>query len=86
MLNVTEREMEVLEVIKNTMEMYGDGFSDVMIEDIVSETGFNTQTVKGLLGSLYKKDYVEYMDVNGEYNVYYLIGEALEHFDLGYLE
>lgn len=80
----TEKEQAVLKVIADTMQMYGEeGFSDVMVEDVVAETGFSVGTVKGLLGSLIKKGLVFPFDVNGEYNVYYLqYGEAREHFGL----
>lgn len=83
-LNATEQEIAVMKVIADTMEMYGDGFSDVMVEDIVAETGLKVNTVKGLLGSLYKKNYIDMMDVNGEYNVYYLSGNAKEYFGVDF--
>jgi predicted transcriptional regulator len=83
-MNITEKEMKVLIVIKETMEMYMDGFSDVMIEDIVGETEMSVSSVKGLLGTLYKKDLIDMMDVNGEYNVYYLTKQAQEHFGLDF--
>lgn len=85
-MNVTEKEMKVLEVIKNTMDMYGDGFSDVMVEDIVAETGYQVNTVKGLLGSLYTKDLIDMMDVNREYNVYYLTKQAQEDMGVNYFD
>lgn len=81
-LNVTEQEKAVTDVIYDTMKDYGDGFSDVMVQDIVAVTGFKVNTVKGLLGSLVAKNLVDYMDVNGEYNVYYLRGEALDFYGL----
>jgi Fe2+ or Zn2+ uptake regulation protein len=77
----TEKEMAVLQVIANTMNMYCDGFSDVMFEDIEAETGFAPLTVRGLLGTLDQKGLIDYMDVNGEYNVYYVRGAATELLD-----
>jgi predicted transcriptional regulator len=85
-MNITEKEMKVLQVIKETMDIYGDGFSDVMVEDIVGETELPVNTVKGLLGTLYKKDLIDMMDVNGEYNVYYLTQQAQEHFGVNYFD
>jgi DNA-binding IclR family transcriptional regulator len=70
-MTTTQNEEMVLKVIEDCMNAYGDGFSDIMVEDIVAETGLDVRTVKGLLGSLVRKDLVYYMDVNGEYNVYY---------------
>jgi hypothetical protein len=72
MPNVTEMEKQVLDCIKDTMDIYGDGFSDVMTDDVVSETKLHVNQVKGVLGSLEKKGYVYFMDVNGEYNVFVL--------------
>ncbi len=71
-MDLTKNEKEVYKVIEDCMEEYGDGFSDVGIDDIVNRTGLNIMTVKGVLGSLMKKEIVGAMDVNGEYNVYYL--------------
>lgn len=82
MSNVTEKEREIVLYISTVMDSYDDGFSDVMVEDLVRVTGSNLSTVRGLLGSLVKKDLVGYMDVNEEYNVYFL---TLTGFDyLGY--
>ena len=68
--NITEKEMAALNTIHEIMDMYGDGFSDAMIEDIAAITGENIMTTKGVLGSLVKKEMISMMDVNGEYNVY----------------
>jgi hypothetical protein len=73
-MKMTANESKVYEVIKSTMDMYGDGFSDVMFDDIVAESGLSEKTAKGALGSLIKKEIVGAMDVNGEYNVYYIEG------------
>lgn len=75
-MNVTEKELAVMNVIKEVMLAYGDGFTDVMFEDLVAETGFDSTTVKGVLGSLEKKNLVFFMDVNQEYNVYGLTGQG----------
>lgn len=87
-VNVTEMETKVMSVIKDTMDMYCDGFSDVMTEDLVSETGYAVNQVKGVLGSLEKKGFVYFMDVNGEYNVFVLtqtgadaLGYELEYYE-----
>lgn len=71
-VNLTENEHRIILIIKDTMDSYSDGFSDLMIEDFVDITGWDIRTVKGVLGSLIKKSLVGYMDVNQEYNVYYL--------------
>lgn len=68
--NITEKEMAALQAIHETMDIYGDGFSDAMLEDIAAETGETIMTTKGVLGSLVKKELISMMDVNGEYNVY----------------
>jgi hypothetical protein len=80
-INATEKELAVLQVIADTMNTYQDGFSDVMVEDLVAETGFSKLTVRGLLGTLDQKGLIDYMDVNGEYNVYYVRGAATELLD-----
>lgn len=77
-MNVTEKELAVLQVIAECMNTYQDGFSDIMFEDIQDETGFPSLTVRGVLGTLDKKGLIDYQDVNGEYNVYYVAGEAAE--------
>ena len=60
-------------VIKQTMDFFGDGFSDVTFLDIVSLTRLDEYTVKGVLDSLIKKGIiVEEMDVNGEFSIYYI--------------
>lgn len=76
--NITEKELKVLNVIKETMDMYSDGFSDLMLEDIAGESGYSISTTKGILGSLTKKGYAGFMDVNGEYNIYYLLKEGCD--------
>jgi predicted transcriptional regulator len=75
-ISITANELAIMEYIKEIMFTYGDGFSDVMVEDLVGETELSTSSVKGVLGSLIKKDYVFPFDVNGEYNVYYLSQEG----------
>lgn len=77
MEKATENEKKVLTVIYDIMRAYDKqgqpGFSDVTFEDIEGETGFDSKTVKGLLESVIKKDFVFFAeDVNGEYKVYYL--------------
>ncbi|QIW88609.1 hypothetical protein P59_240 [Bacillus phage P59] len=81
---VTEKELAVLQVIANCMNDYQDGFSDIMFEDIEAETGFAPLTVRGLLGTLDQKGMIDYMDVNGEYNVYYVAGAARELLDFDF--
>jgi predicted transcriptional regulator len=85
-LNLTENESKVIEVIKEGQEVYDrsgeTGFSDIMVEDIVAVTKLNVRTVKGVLGSLVKKDMVFYQDVNQEYNIYYLTNKARKQFGM----
>ena len=44
----------------------------IFVENFVSEFDLTVNTVKGVLGSLVKKGYIDYQDVNGEYNTYHL--------------
>lgn len=81
-MKTTEMELKVMEVIKENMDMYGDGFSDIMVKNIVLKTSFKTNQVKGILGSLEKKSFICLSDVNGKYNVYSLTREGFEA--LGY--
>ena len=83
-MSVTPKELSVLNVIKSTMDMYCDGFSDVMMEDIVGEVGLSVNVVKGLVGSLVSKGLVGAMDVNGEYNVYYLTDAGQKFMGVNY--
>ncbi|QIA28651.1 hypothetical protein [Phage f2b1] len=87
-VNVTEMETAVMNTIKNTMDMYCDGFSDVRTADIAEETGYTMSQVKGVLSSLQKKGYVYFMDVNNEYNVFALttIGADAMGYELEYYE
>lgn len=86
--SVTEMETAVMNTIKNTMDMYCDGFSDVRTADIAEETGYTVNQVKGVLSSLQKKGYVYFMDVNNEYNVFALttIGADAMGYELEYYE
>lgn len=83
-INSTEQEKKVLNVLIETEQHYisnGEpGFSDVDLEQIVGETELPVKTVRGVLGSLIKKDLVFTMDVNGDYNIYYLTSRAREYF------
>lgn len=72
-MNLTKKEQEVYNLIKDVMDDYGDGFSDVTIEDIVLKTGLSPESAEGVVGSLIKKEIVGTLDVNGDYNIYYLI-------------
>lgn len=87
-MKLTTNEFAVINVIKGNMDMYADGFSDVMVEDIVSETTLSVNQVKGVLSSLDKKGLIDFQDVNDEYNVYSLkkagfdvIGYKPEYYD-----
>lgn len=61
----------VLKVIEDCMEEYGDGFSDVTVQEIADFTGLQPLTVIHTLEDLIKKGFVDFQDVNGEYNVFY---------------
>lgn len=87
-MKLTTNELAVINVIKGNMDMYADGFSDVMVEDIVLETTLSVNQVKGVLSSLDKKGLIDFQDVNDEYNVYSLkkagfdvIGYKPEYYD-----
>ena len=75
---MTHLETVVANVIADTMDVYQENFSDVMVDDIVFETELSVKSVKGALGSLIKKDFVFADDVNGEYNVYYLTADGFK--------
>lgn len=79
-MKVTKKELTVLNVIADNMKLYKDEgiFSDIIFHDLVAETGFAAETVKGLIGSLEQKDLIYPDEVNGYYNVYYLNGDALK--------
>lgn len=68
----THKEAQVLKYIANVMNGYGEGFSDVMVEDLVAGLEEPVNTIKGLIGSLTAKGLIFGMDVNGEYDVYYI--------------
>jgi len=87
-VNVTEMERKAMDVIKDTMDMYCDGFSDVRTADIAEATGYTVRQVKGILSSLQKKGFVYFMDVNNEYNVFALttIGADAMGYELEYYE
>lgn len=70
-MDMTKNEKMVIESIESYMDE--EGFSDAMVEDIVSDTKLSVESVKGVLGSLIKKNLVTYQDVNGLYNVYYSV-------------
>ncbi|MER2008827.1 MAG: hypothetical protein ABS939_15355 [Psychrobacillus sp.] len=71
-MELTTMELAVITVIRKNMDIYADGFSDAMVEDIVLQTTLSVNQVKGVLGSLDKKGLINFQDVNGEYNVYSL--------------
>lgn len=68
---VTTKEKEVLNVIEKAMDYYNDGFSDVEFKHIVKETKMDEETVRGVLGSLIKKELVTFQEINHEHNIYY---------------
>lgn len=71
MANVTDKELKVLNYIRKVMDEQ-DGFSNVLFDELEDGIGFDTRTLKGVLGSLEKKKLIMLDDVNGEYNVYYV--------------
>ena len=77
MANVTENEKKVLEAIHDVMKAYDKqgepGFSDVTLDDLEGDTDLSVQTLKGVLGSLIKKDYVHTAgDETDECSIYYI--------------
>lgn len=73
---LTEKQRKIVDYIINSMDYYaengyGEGYSDITLADLCHETGWDTATVKGTLGTLIKQGAIEAMDVNQEYNVYY---------------
>lgn len=77
---LTYNERVVAKVIYDTMEMYQENFSDVMLEDIVwqNDKELSLKTIKGVVGSLIKKGFVVADDVNGEYNVFRLTPDGFK--------
>lgn len=85
-MRLTENENKVLNVLIATEKRYDEigetGFSDVMLSDITTGCELNAKTVRGILGSLIKKDMVQTAEVNGEYYIYYLTSKARDHFKM----
>lgn len=70
-MEITGRELVVMEIVFSSMEDYMDGFSDVFYDDLVNELvgreGFATQAnLKGVISSLESKDLIYIENVNGE--------------------
>ncbi|MCS0827413.1 SprT-like domain-containing protein [Cytobacillus firmus] len=76
----TENEWNVVEMLMDMLKGNEVGYADVMYEDLLAYCGWQERTLKGVLGSLIKKEYVLAMDVNGEYNVYGLTDKFREEF------
>jgi hypothetical protein len=76
MLELTNNQQKMLDFMVRIQYGYDQsgevGYSDIMFYDFVAGLNWSQDVVKGILGSLIKKGYITYMDVNGEYNVYYV--------------
>lgn len=85
-MELTTNENKVINVIVECQKGYDKageiGFSDVMLEDIIAESGLDVKVTKGIIGSLVKKGLIHYMDVNEEYNIYYLTNEGRKQFNM----
>jgi hypothetical protein len=76
--NIQKEALTVLE--KTTLQaiidrLYAEpGFSDIDVNDLVKPTGNSTKTLRGVLSSLIKKDYIQIDNYcgNGEYQIIYL--------------
>lgn len=79
--DITENEAEVLAFMMQQNENNEVGYSNITIEDFQEDLGWEYQKLKGVLGSLVKKDYITVMDVNGEYNVYGISDKARKDFN-----
>lgn len=68
---LTEMEKQVLTALIGML--YAEaGFSDVDAKDLSSITKIPMRVIRGVLGSLCKKDII-YIDDNGEYQIIYLM-------------
>lgn len=61
-MKLTTSELAIIGVIKDNMEVYGDGFSDITVDNMVAETIMDVKQVKGVLSSLSKKELVNFGD------------------------
>jgi len=71
--NLTVLEKQTLQAIINGL--YAEpGFSDMDVNDLTRPTGQSTRTLRGVLSSLIKKDYINIDDyyASGEYQIIYL--------------
>jgi|SRR5699024_1506658 len=71
--SLTELETKVLDYVNDNMKEYGDGYSDVTVEDLSNYLGNSLNTIKGVVGSLTKKglvitDHVEESRLNIVYS------------------
>ncbi|WP_080871743.1 hypothetical protein [Oceanobacillus timonensis] len=75
-MELTQKEKIVVEFISEVMKDYGDGFSDVDMDDITENLKMSQSTAKGVIGSLVKKEVLLTLDVNKENTIYYLANFA----------
>lgn len=69
-LNLTELETQVLKSFINGL--YAEaGFSDIDANDLSKWTGIPMKVIRGVIGSLIKKD-IMWVEDNGEYVIIYL--------------
>ena len=85
-LSLTKTEETLLSVIAEREKHYdetGDiNHSNFTLSELATKLGKETKEIKGVLGSLKRKDCIIKMDANGKGNVYYLSGKAREHFGM----
>jgi len=85
--NLTAMEEKVLASLIHGL--YAEpGFSDVDAHDLTKDTGIPTRTIRGVLSSLIKKDYINiddpgtgYQIIYLNYNKWYLHPEWIEEYD-----
>ena len=75
-MNITELNLTELETKTLTAFIGGlyaePGFSDVDVKDLSLELGISTKVLRGVLGSLVKKDIVFVDENNSGYDIIYL--------------
>ena len=85
-LSLTKSEESLLGVIAEREKKFdetGDiSYTNYTLQELATKLGKETKEVKGLLGSLKRKNCIIKMDANGKGNVYYLSSTAREHFGL----
>ena len=76
--NATEKESVLINHLWDALETYiedGDDFSDVDVNDCAASLGWEKEVVKGVLGSLVKKDILTTWNTGTGYDVICFVGQ-----------